>query len=577
MMAANRAGAKAPKVRKQGGSREAAAAGIGTPPPNFDPLDMAQWEDLERGRQRMEEIRGRLEKAANEIDWMEEADNLEAEARENNQTTGEEEGSQDNESGFIGHDMHPDKQVGKVGCRLMTINSNKQSTQEDEEGNYQFAREIDEILQLKVDIAVIHEPGNTSKIEGRLKLVANEKGCTAIIKSEGAAQSEGTIVVLTQAWRMIKETEEVIQGPGFSPARVVRVTFKQARKQKGPDGTLLPLEHFAVFSVYGYADKSRKVESITMWKAVVEKVNKWRADNRMGSVIVMGDLNATISTMLDTDNDKCTDPEKTEHDAGTLRSLAEDGLGLIDLFRELHPKTRAVTRIKEGEIARRLDSMWVTKELANHPMTRIGISEEMHMGSDHRVVIADLPIDCAGLAEGTTPIWSPHSVKKLTILPEAEVSDEAKEAFTAKFVGESQDMGNKTLDEAGAAMLANLYSAASETIAVEKTMRYPKKVSHTPYSEGWGVVLDTWKKRMTGARWSLKSKDRTKIRKALQAARWKYPDIPTGISIDKMTGLWEEWDTGNRETTRQRLTEQILEVTAQRKLCFLPGNFETRT
>ena len=45
------------------------------------------------------------------------------------------------------------------------------------------------------------------------------------------------------------------------------------------------------------------------------------------------------------------------------------------------------------------------------------------------------------------------------------------------------------------------------------------------------------------------------------SARRPHPDIPTGIQMDKLQGLWEQWDKGKiRAMLRQRLTDQMKEV-----------------
>ena len=77
-------------------------------------------------------------------------------------------------------------------------------------------------------------------------------------------------------------------------------------------------------------------------------------------------------------------------------------MGVYDVFRAVHPKLQAVTRVptgKQDQAARRLDAVYASKEMTDHPAVRAGI----HMGSiicgaevsDHRPLIIDLPLDCA--------------------------------------------------------------------------------------------------------------------------------------------------------------------------------------
>ena len=37
---------------------------------------------------------------------------------------------------------------------------------------------------------------------------------------------------------------------------------------------------------------------------------------------------------------------------------------------------------------------------------------------------------------------------------------------------------------------------------------------------------------------------RDKLQEALEGAKWPHTDIPTGIQMDKMHELWEQWDQG---------------------------------
>ena len=134
-------------------------------------------------------------------------------------------------------------------------------------------------------------------------------------------------------------------------------------------------------------------------------IQKWRKEHKLSSTVMAGDFNAAKWTTLDTDRPEWKHEGQTEPDAGTITWL-ETNIPLQDTFRTKHPKSRAYTRRPQGEktltdAARRVDQIWTSKELTNHPGTRIGIRKhlEFTMGGDtnmttlqgdHLPVTADL-------------------------------------------------------------------------------------------------------------------------------------------------------------------------------------------
>ena len=70
------------------------------------------------------------------------------------------------------------------------------------------------------------------------------------------------------------------------------------------------------------------------------------------------------------------------------------------------------------------------------------------------------------------------------------------------------------------------------------------------------VLLDTWKKHITGACRAIYRKDRTEIKKRLDQAAWTHTDIPLGIPMDRLRGLWENWEKGERRELREKREER---------------------
>ena len=333
-----------------------------------------------------------------------------------------------------------------------------------------------------------------------------------------------------------------------------------------------PLARMALFAVYGYADKTggNRAESAAMWNTVKERAGKFRARHRTGTVVLAGDLNAAKWSALDTDRQEAGMWDR-ESDAALITWI-EGNLKVKDSFREAHPRERAHTRNPQGKKAltdakRRIDQIWVSGQAAGSPHMRAGIPKEPRqgVGSDHRPMITDIGIDCAGMANGTAPLWDPHTVT--TLQAKKGVTEEDREEMNRKFqeAMEAGEQGGKGLEARGAAMMTALQEAMDGTIANKVQQQYPKWAATTEYREGWGHKLDAWCKRMNNACCALKKMrtmpDRDKLREALEGAKWPHSDIPTGIQMDKMQDLWEQWDQGYaREEVGQRLVDQAGEI-----------------
>ena len=95
-----------------------------------------------------------------------------------------------------------------------------------------------------------------------------------------------------------------------------------------------------LFTVYGYAGKDgqAKLKNAAMWQAVRERKLSYQQEHPLSTVIIAGDLNAAVSTALDTDDESVTDDAREEKDAAVIRWALEN-LGVRDVFRDLHPCT----------------------------------------------------------------------------------------------------------------------------------------------------------------------------------------------------------------------------------------------
>ena len=155
----------------------------------------------------------------------------------------------------------------------------------------------------------------------------------------------------------------------------------------------------------------------------------------MGTVIVAGDLNAEYDTRYDTDR-SCREvtPGSMKKDAWVHHRLRTIGnTHLHNPIRMRYPGQRIVTHLEKNKTSRWLDYILMSGEAATNIATRSGIyCGIMDVESDHRPVMADIAIDCAGMAERVVPLWEPHKIRRLRRKP--KVTESEREALTALVV-----------------------------------------------------------------------------------------------------------------------------------------------
>ena len=240
-----------------------------------------------------------------------------------------------------------------------------------------------------------------------------------------------------------------------------------------------------VIGVHGLNGAELQQEaSIALLQWVAKEKASFELECPLGTTIMMGDLNAAVNTYLDTDRhrkeDREEDKDEEEKDAFIIRTIEE--MKLVDVFRGRYPVTRAVTRNSTEQTNRLLDRIMVTAEAAAHPTTEIAIHQEQFLtaGSDHLMIVIDLPIDTAGVANDRVKIWEPRKVVKW-------VRDTCDLGKIAK---EKEEELNEELHRAGdlptdfAGWAGRVMGAAQGTVLRRVETRYPKrattKESYTP-------------------------------------------------------------------------------------------------
>ena len=443
-----------------------------------------------------------------------------------------------------------------TGMRLMT--SNAQCKFNDEETTKLY---LEYMADNNVDVAVIQEPFAKAlpDLPARIRNLGRKYECLIKFTIDNARRSEGNLIIMRGAWRGVWANTRAITGKGFSPARLARTTFKAAKKRQR--GT--PLERVAVYSIYGYADKSEEEEMAKLIQAMRKDIRNYRRTNPFTTIIVAGDVNATWKTLLDTDRilgdeDACRaamGDEPEESDASVIKTIL-DTTPLYDTFREIHPNTQRFTRCAPNQVSRTLDYIFMTTEAAHHPATRIGIHTSSPLPGDHYQVIADIPLDCTATIDGVTPLWQPYKappslqwIQNPTTEQQQEYSQKVSDLLKEYDPAASLEAQGEVIQKA-------LREAAIGTVAKLIHPRYPRPATRSPHRDGFGHRLDTWAKRIRGAIRAIDKAAPHQILTAITKASWDHSEFPSTLNKDTLIDTPQLWLGGNRQTVRQRLVDQ---------------------
>ncbi len=278
------------------------------------------------------------------------------------------------------------------------------------------ANVIETVANMKaqeINIMLATEPGPGTKTNTVMfKNTLRTYGYGAVTMNRDDSTIGGGMALITdEAWTKVPCTSKV-----YDPAkrdmrgRGMAVTFDN--KVPGMHNKLLVIGIHAPNSA-----ESRREDVTKMLQWIQRQKTEFEEANPLATVMLLGDLNAALNTMLDTNRQEREgrDPDdcEEEKDAYVLRELY--GMRLVDVFRGMYPTTRAVTRVsKKHETNRLLDRILVTAEAAAHPATEVGICKRPFIisGSDHRPMMIDLPIDTAGMARDRVQLWCKREVTK---------------------------------------------------------------------------------------------------------------------------------------------------------------------
>ena len=296
-----------------------------------------------------------------------------------------------------------------------------------------------------VDIAVLHEPGMYRKSDKAISEELGDAWRHVAVRRDSKDSGGGLLVVykasiepsVEQAMRNSQHLQEESDlrskgGTRYDADRLVTLELCNPRLRdplKGL-GAKERKDRLLLVFMYGYNTAADSPSKSKQWGEDEQHqtnlltdtrtlVSKYRAQHPKASVILAGDLNSAEHAELDS-LEKGVHPAslgRTNHDVNfnltlpghTMMSTLRD-MGLQDSFREHHPYTKAVTRWPFGNqkgTPKRLDAIWMTKELVDEVSARSGIkAADDVLDSDHRMHYVDICLDVANQAVNRQVTWS---------------------------------------------------------------------------------------------------------------------------------------------------------------------------
>ena len=375
-----------------------------------------------------------------------------------------------NHDRWIGSYM--DIKAKNIGLRISTSNFQRKLYSSKEN----IIETINRCDELEINMLLGTEPGQgTNANRTRLKNTLREHGYSAVtMVRDDTTNGGGLVLILSPRWAKVPHKRRIYAPTAREhKGRAMSVVFNN--QIEGAHNKI------QVIGAHGLNSAETQEEpTIALLKWVAAEKETFERENPLATTVYLGDLNAAINTFLDTDRQEKEgreeDRKEEEKDAFVIKELKK--LNLVDIFRGRYPATRAVTRVSPDQTNRFLDRIMVTSEVAAHPATEIAIFKEQFLiaGSDHLMIMADLPIDTAGVADERVAIWQPRTVTKwVRNTDEMGKMDPENEIEFNKRLEEQSRPGEGSNEFAEWVM-----EAAKGTILKKTTKTYPKKASLKP-------------------------------------------------------------------------------------------------
>jgi ribonuclease HI/exonuclease III len=325
---------------------------------------------------------------------------------------------------------------------------------------------------MEANMILATEPGPGTKTNTVMfnNTLANYQCSAVTMNRDDSTIGGGMALILDEAWTKVPHTTKVYDPQKREMrGRVMAVTFDN--RVPGMHNKLL------VIGVHAPNRAEQKEEDMTkMMQWIQRQKGEFELANPLATVMLLGDLNAAVNTYLDTNRQEFElrepDEDEEEADAFVLRELYN--MKLVDVFRGRYPSTRAVTRVSEIQTNRLLDRILVTAEAAAHPATEVGIYKDQLIlaGSDHLMMMIDLPIDTAGMARDRVKLWEKRIVTKW-------VSDSDTLGYMApwKIAAFHEKLATRAAPEGFKEYTGWIRDAAEGTVLRSVTHTYPKRAS----------------------------------------------------------------------------------------------------
>jgi exonuclease III len=249
--------------------------------------------------------------------------------------------------GWIGDSFQEQRQKG-VGLRAITVNMAQKLGGEEEQDRF-----LDWIEKWDLDVTIVQEPMRelTTTAAKYFKKKVGARGWKVAATPADGKIAEGTLMIVRGDWQRVYKGTKPIKGAGFSEGRATRSEFKAAKLRPAPDsgGPPPPMEYVAIYNMYGYANRKDEAKYDAMRQAVIRDAHQWRKKHKFGTVLLGGDLNATICPHKDTDKSAAEVAKGAREKGADLLQAFMIESKLTDAWRECHPNTRRYTHVtKEG-------------------------------------------------------------------------------------------------------------------------------------------------------------------------------------------------------------------------------------
>ena len=360
---------------------------------------------------------------------------------------------------------------GNIGARVATNNFQRKLYADD----LNVEQTIKQMLKKQIDILVGIEPGQgTRENVTRTKNKIRSYGFAAVVTTrDGTTRGGGIIVILSPKWAKLQSRLTVFN-PDNWELRGRALAMVLENKTQGMHNKL---QVIAMHGINNAGSNKEDAREIMRW--IGKQKREFESQNPLATTVLAGDINAALSTWMDTDkhlSGAVIRQGDRETDAFVIEEIEQ--MGLVDIFRNKFPITRAVTRTSNTDTNRFLDRIFATAETATHYATGIAIHKKdlIDAGSDHLMIVADIPIDTAGIAIHRVPLWEPITVTKwIRDCDELGRTDPTK-------VADMNELLNKGPAPKGFEETTNwIMRAAEGTVLTQVTQEYPKKVSKKPH------------------------------------------------------------------------------------------------